>query len=212
MLPFGQLMLPVIGVVAIGLLVIGVKQFFFSQPQPPMIVAVPQEGSSQVPPSTSNANDGSSQTVDRNSGPAPIESIATPIEHTPVNKEPVESYVAVPVTDEEPASQKDSSPNTETTPKASLTEPQTSDRLNGEVQNAVWGVQIGAFTAESSAKTLLTRAREQGFDGNIDRAKINGSVFYRVQIPSGKTRRLAKEMAEKLRVKGYPTLVVNLAP
>lgn len=211
-------MLPVIGVVAIGLLVIGIKLFFFPDPQTPVLMAIPERASE---------TDISKQEVSPPLANNPIEvsdNFAQPVETHPKVK-PAEAkkpapILAVPVTGKEQAAPK-IDPTQKITPTTVTTKKESSESTSAKTTNgtsttvtqetqATWGVQVGAFTAKESASSVLSKVKAQGFACELNQAQVNGKIFYRVRVLSGNSKESATAMAQKLKNKGYPTLVVPL--
>lgn len=210
MFPFGQLMLPVIGVVAIGLLVIGVKLFFFAGPESPVIVAIP-EASHETPAQVVDRSAQESSTRTEPSSAPPKKASTT--DRTSSQPAATEQVLAVPVTDSPEAAPVEST-STASSGQGEKRRAGTkgSTATSAHPLEGNWAVQIGAFSVKSSAETLLTKAQAQGFNGKISQARIDGKTFYRVQIPSGNTRETALALSERLKGNGYPTLIVNLTP
>lgn len=218
MFPFGQLMLPVIGVVAIGLLVIGIKLFFFSGQETPMIVAAPESTVEKTVFSQTNSEQEQVKIPSSgNSTPLPVVSPVPKVD--PVKTAKVKPVLAVPVTQDAqaaphivPSQGKTSVAKTDEKTAVPTSAPETEEEAALHVQKnqTGWGVQIGAFSVRKSADSVLSKVKKQGFEGELNQAQINGKVFYRVRVPSGSSRESANAMARKLKAKGYPTLIVAL--
>ena len=212
MFPFGQLMLPVIGVVAIGLLVIGVKLFFFGEPEAPLIVTVPAANQETTSSVVARPAPESPKTPEPTTTPS---NKTTPAATAPIKPAASGQVLAVPVTDTA-GSPPAKTPST--TSSVHEKEKETSEPSSGKTTSTTapltgsWGVQIGAFSVKSSAEALLSKAQAQGFNGTVSQALIDGKTFYRVQIPSGNSRETALALSERLKKNGYPTLIVGLTP
>lgn len=218
MFPFGQLMLPVIGVVAIGLLVIGIKLFFFPSSDTSVVMVIPEKASEH---SISKQPLSSPKTVSSSEGDTDIaQPVATSTKVEPVQSAKAQPVLAVPVTEKTTAAPR-IEPSPEKTPaavKADKKSPEpasvhkakeVSPPKKQDIKSA-WGVQIGAFTAKAAANSVLAKISAQGLVGELNQAQVNGKVFYRVRVPSGNSRESAITLAQKLKDKGYPTLIVPM--
>jgi len=205
-IPFGDIMLPVIGLVAVGLLIVGVKLFFLSGPKAPSYSPVsqhPPAASQEVPPKAEAvpAEQVASRPAQK---PAPVkepvlaapvgEQSATPSAASP-GKQATENTTARPVKQPEPAKKTESAaPQKPATPAGS----------------SKWGVQIGAFTTNSRAETARQQAVKAGYSPVIRTAVVKGKTYYRVVVPAGNERRDANELSERLKKSGFPIYVVSM--
>ena len=187
-------MLPIVGVVALGILILGIRLFFLPASPP-----VPR--AEQLAPSTPSVP----------SLPAePTEVVVAPEVGT---ARP--AVVAVPVTDGE---EKGSSPKA--TPSAPSSQPQTTPTVKPAkpvppppppaAVKGSWGVQVGAFTTPAAAEGLAAKLRSSGESVLVVKADVGGKLYYRVRVVAGTTRQDAEKKAMTLKGQGYPTLVVSL--
>ncbi len=209
--PFGDIMLPVIGLVAVGLLIVGVKMFFLSG----------DKSRSYNPP------------VARTSPASPQKTTEKPVAALPVNSSPAadqktagksggEIALAVPAgssREEIPASKEESpiaappekTPEKESKKAAPAKTPGPSEKQGAPSAEASrWGVQIGAFSTKESAESLRQQASKSGFSSAVTTAVVGGKTFYRVTVPAGKERLSAENLSEKLQKAGFPVLVVEV--
>ena len=201
MFAFGQLMLPIVGIIAVGLLVIGVKLFFLPtskggslyQPEVSRSVTATPTRSLQ-PEELDNPSASNAASVQKGDGPVAIpvgQSQATgitPSTKTNGQKQAVEK-TAVPAKPV-PGSEK---------PIATTVPSPTSGN---------WTVQIGAFTDKGQAEQLANKARKEGYTVLVAQGDVKGVLYYRVRIVAGKSRGEALELEKKLKASGYPTYVV----
>lgn len=196
-IPFGDIMLPVIGLVAVGLLIVGVKLFFLSgeKYKPYMPLPIHQEESSTPTPSVENPQ----------------------IQPTQPEKEgAAEAVLAIPVA---PSGSSGSRVRVETPSKPSPVVKPPSPPRSPEVKrpssppapsNSRWGVQIGSFTARQSAETVRRQAQRAGFKASILTGKVRGKTYYRVTVPAGNTRTEAVSLSKRLANSGFPVFVVSI--
>ncbi len=193
-IPFGDIMLPVIGLVAVGLLIVGVKLFFLSgdRNKPYTPLPIHQEEKS-----------------------TPTPSVATPqIQPGHPEKEGAsEAILAVPVA---PGGNTGRGVKVETAAPPPAIKPKTPPRPP-EIQspapppsNSRWGVQIGSFSARRSAETVQQQAERAGFRATILTGKVRGKTYYRVTVPAGNTRAEAVSLSQRLTKSGFPVFVVSI--
>lgn len=213
--PFGDIMLPVIGLVAVGLLIVGVKMFFLSG----------DKSSSYNPPVA--------RTIPAAPQKAPVKEVVpvpVPVQPSPPAAQKAEGKgdvaLAVPagssgeaspaVQGESPiASPPESKPEgtaKKTQPKkhpVSVQKPATPP-TTPSMKDSRWGVQIGAFTSKESAESVRKQASKSGYSTALTKAVVQGKTYYRVTVPAGKDRPSAVSLSEKIKNAGYPVLVVEV--
>lgn len=206
-IPFGDIMLPVIGLVAVGLLIVGVKLFFLSGPKAPSYSPV-----SQQPPAAR-------QEVPPKAEAVPTEQVASRTAHQAApEKEPV---LAAPVGGQAAAPSATSPARTQTNENttarpvkqpepARKPEPAAPQKPAPPASSSKWGVQIGAFTTNSRAETARQEAIKAGYSPVIRTAVVKGKTYYRVVVPAGNERRDANELSERLKKSGFPIYVVSM--
>ena len=212
MIPFGDIMLPVIGLVAVGLLIVGVKLFFLSGPKNP--------GYSPISPTVPAA---SRQETPQ---PAPVSSKPAAPSRPPVPDN--HAVLAAPVGASQPVTVVSSPSGTKSSPVASSPAAQPGQKTPApspskpaarqpappspppSAANSRWGVQIGSFTARDGAETVRQQAARAGFSSVITSALVNGKTYFRVTVPAGNDRQQANNLAEKLTKAGFPVFVVGM--
>lgn len=202
-IPFGDIMLPVIGLAAVGLLIVGVKLFFLSGPKipeyKPMVYANAQpknqEEVSPVMPSVQVAevspptSPGGNKTVlaapvgSKSAGGSPPVKVAT-AKPSPVAAPPPPKKVAAP--------------------------PQPAAKPLPPPANSKWGVQIGSFGTKKGAETVQQQAAKAGYRAAVTSAVVNGKTYYRVTVPAGNDRNSANSLAKTLEKAGFPVFVLEI--
>ena len=202
---FGQLMLPLVGIVALGLLVVGVKLFF-----------LPGEngGASVLSSGQDFVSEKNSLVALPGTKPTPTSPQKTPNPtHSALSpNSPETMQIAVPVTHKDQILQ----PRNESTSKPVVHSPVASPSstsappptLSGK--NFSWGVQVGAFTKRDQAISLMKKLQKIETNVLITTGTVNGKTYYRVRVAAGQTRQDAEKLERKLRQKGYPTLIVHM--
>jgi cell division septation protein DedD len=185
-------MLPLVGILALGLLVLGVRLLFMT---PGNDVTYPEPSSRMT---DEPAVDMPSSTVVPQNGPSPDQIVAVPVQdgqETVVN----------------PAASNPAQPNTTPKPESYVSKPSTAPKTvpSVSVSSGVWVVQIGAFTTRDAAETLARDARGKTYEAFIVKAEVGGKTYFRVRIGAGSQRSDAENLAGDLAAKGYPTLVTR---
>lgn len=229
MFPFGDIMLPVIGLVALGLLIVGVKMFFLPQdarktyePVPEPSPAVEKQVEPVKPQSEKNATVQEKPKISKTTtertpqGSEQVSKTATPVsqaESKPIIDEggkPAEKTGIITVQEKQDMIAKPVQDD-------KATQTQVSQEKQDPVQQPVtktgetgWGVQIGSFASRESADTLAKKVSSAGYNVSVTEATVSGKRYHRVTVIAGETRNSALEMEQKLKKEGYPTFVTSL--
>ncbi|GAB1399326.1 SPOR domain-containing protein [Aminivibrio sp.] len=210
-IPFGDIMLPVIGLVAVGLLIVGVKMFFLSGDKSAPYTPPPARTSRAAPQKPPVREAVPSSTL-----PSP------PREEKPEGKGGGEVALAVPAGSsgkaapaEEGESPIASPPDSKPAGAAKKPQPQKPPApiekpKAPSMRESRWGVQIGAFSSRESAESLRKQVSNSGYSAAVTTAVVEGKTFYRVTVAAGKERSSAVSLSEKLQNAGYPVLVVEV--
>ncbi|MBL3538911.1 SPOR domain-containing protein [Aminivibrio sp.] len=212
MIPFGDIMLPVIGLVAVGLLIVGVKLFFLSGPKTPgyspvapTVPAAARQETPQQPSSRGKAATPSRPPATDNQAvlAAPVGS-SRPVVFVPEGAGTKSSPVAAP-----PSAQPAPKAPPASSSKPSAKQPAVQSPAPSAAKSR-WGVQIGSFTAREGAETVRQQAAKAGFSSVITAALVNGKTYFRVTVPAGNDRKAADNLADKLTKAGFPVFVVGM--
>ncbi|MCF7934813.1 MAG: SPOR domain-containing protein [Synergistales bacterium] len=211
MFAFGQLMLPIVGIVAIGLLIVGVKLFFLPTSS--------DGGPDHSPGTQQQTTAGSGQDVtatpavtmeEESQGPSQSggDDAGAPANgQTEHDTDGGDDIVAVPVGDEPDAGAGGGTGGSTGDQGAADA---TQEDQGSTPQNGTWGVQIGAFKTNEQAKNVAREARSEGFSTRIMSAVVNGTQYYRVRVVAGDSREESRQIETRLQELGYPTLIVRL--
>jgi cell division septation protein DedD len=66
-----------------------------------------------------------------------------------------------------------------------------------------WTVQVNAFPEEKSAKTLVDRLRDKGYNAYLSESRVQGRVWYRVRVGRFESRDEAEKTQESLKRKEH---------
>ncbi|HMA82066.1 MAG TPA: SPOR domain-containing protein, partial [Candidatus Binatia bacterium] len=84
----------------------------------------------------------------------------------------------------------------------------TETASNGESKESgkTWRAQVNAFPDERSAKLIVDRLKNKGYNAYVTEVQNRGKTWYRVNVGKFGTRDEADKMVEKLRAKeNFPT-------
>ncbi len=203
---FGHFMLPIVGLVAVGILVLGVRLFFFPSSREE-IVKPAEEPAVAVQPGVQEGN----VVTTGNEGE---EIIAVPEGNVPVKKEPEPPKKTVPEkTETKPETRKTASSQptaesgTPTVPKSPVSQAKSPDPSSKGVK---WGVQVGAFKEKTNAEKLVKKLKEEGFVAILSEMKSGENALTKVVVLAGELRLDADKLSKTLQEKGYPVLVLKL--
>ena len=190
---FGQIMIPLVGLVAIGLLYLGVKMFFFA----PVKTISNQAGAPDIVAQPAPSVSGESAKTPTVAAPS------VPIEEPSLDSKNV---IAVPST-ESPARSAEKVTKGEV---AGAQAPQPSVKVSQPSEGG-WGVQVGSFTEKWRADEVKKKLESAGYANRVRiiEATVNGKLYYRVQVYAGTETSDAKELEKKLKDMDLPTLVVK---
>jgi cell division septation protein DedD len=91
-------------------------------------------------------------------------------------------------------------PPVETARKSALDAPR-----EGKESGAVWRAQINAFPDDRSAKQLVERLKNKGYNAYVSEAQYRGKTWYRVSVGKYSSREEAEKIVETLRTReNYP--------
>lgn len=214
---FGQIIIPLVGLIAVGLLYLGVKMFFFSptkmvsnQIKTSEIVAQPtpteNEERNQMPSATSAT---SSYPAENNYPAPPVTSktiAPVPIEEPTLGK----NVIAVPSVNVAPKATNSTKAKSENI-KTNITKKAPASTNGSRISNGGWGVQVGSFTEKWRADEVKNKLENAGYGNKVRiiEAVVNGKKYYRVQVYAGGDVSDAKQLEKKMQGMGLPTFVVR---
>lgn len=208
---FGHFMLPLVGLVAVGVLVLGIRLFFFPSPEGE-IAQQAVEGIQEASPtggqpenlSTATTGGSGGEVVAVPEGTAPVAGV-----HAPKTKE------VPPKPETKTAVQKTPNPvpapatSAATTVKPTAAQVQSKPPVETNVKEA-WNVQVGAFKDRVNAENLVKKLKQEGFPARLIETKAGEAILVKVLVRAGAERAEADKLAKVLAEKGYPILVVQM--
>ncbi|AFM21511.1 hypothetical protein Anamo_0874 [Acetomicrobium mobile DSM 13181] len=205
---FGQIMIPLVGLIAIGLLYLGVKMFFFT---PTRIVndkanIPPAEIEAQPAPISNHADTGPAKPASKAPGTSAKATPSVPIEEPLASSKNV---VAVPSSESSAAKSTKAASKTTTDGLEAKTSQQPS--ATSQPSKGGWGVQVGSFTEKWRADEVKGKLEKAGYGNQVRivEAVVNGKRYYRVQVYAGGDVSDAKQLEKKMQDMNLPTFVVK---
>ena len=191
MFAFGQIMLPLVGIVAVAILILGIKMFFLP----------PKSGDTSRP--VVKQEDPISASVPKQNN----------VPSSPTAKEASKGKVVMACQSARfhcgaeckfPQAESPSTPSNVATSKTTSTAAPPTTSVAKETK---WCVQVGSFTERARAESVMRSLKEKGYSGLIAQAEVSGKTYFRVRVPAGNSREEANALENKLKGDGFPTLV-----
>lgn len=202
-------MLPIVGVVALGILILGIRLFFL-----PSHSSVSSERIVPATPSVPSLPAEQEEPAAFSETPATLKTavVAVPVSAGDASLSSPKAALPAPQQQQaQPKTQPKAQPTTVAKPAQSPSAPPlNSPPSASSAPKGGWGVQVGAFTAPSAAESLAAKLRSSGESVVVVKASLGGKLYYRVRVVAGATRQEAEKKSVTLKAQGYPTLVVSL--
>lgn len=237
-LNFGDMMMPLLGVILVVILLLGLKILFFGgkKDTAPSVDFPPAVGQPQaLLPETPAGGDSTEPQLPVATSPLPelpsLDDIpAVTVDAMEVT--PVQDVPLYPVTNTSSSTAKSTAKaapaqtraKATTQPKAvSKTAPAKTTAAKSTApakapstpkvtapQGKGYSVQAGSFTSEKSANDVVATMRSAGLSARVERAEVKGRAFFRVFVTGGSTEAEAKATESKIKTLGkFDTLVVK---
>ena len=237
-LNFGDMMMPLLGVILVVILLLGLKILFFGgkKDTAPSVDFPPAVGQPQaLLPETPAGGDSSEPQLPVATSPLPelpsLDDIpavtvdameVTPVQDVPLY--PVTSTSSSTTKSTAKAAPAQTRAKATTQPKAvSKTAPAKTTAAKPTApakapstpkvtapQGKGYSVQAGSFTSEKSANDVVATMRSAGLSARVERAEVKGRAFFRVFVTGGSTEAEAKATESKIKTLGkFDTLVVK---
>ncbi|MDL2263381.1 SPOR domain-containing protein [Synergistaceae bacterium OttesenSCG-928-I11] len=217
MLAFGHIALPLAAVIAVGLLFIGIKLFFLSPSETGVVEVTSETPVTVVETTQPDTTESAQQTADATSMVAGDGNVA-PSQETretavtlagPITQGSSTETSSASGASSAAQSSAPSRPGA-TTGTSSGSAPQVASRPSVQTGalTSKYGVQIGAFTRQEGANSVVEEVTKQGYVAAVSSAESSGKTYHRVRVAAGDTKEEAERLAAELKQKGYPVLVV----
>ena len=199
---FGRLILPLTLVMALALLYLSVKLFFFApekfvMEQPPLdihkdeFLVLPGD---KRPPAGGFTDD--------------MEDEVTITPQKEPQKEPPKRVVQPQVVVKKPAApvktKRDDPPGGNA---AASVRTKPAVKTEGGVR---WDIQIGGFSAKEGAELTVRQAKEAGYAVYIVDAVLNGKPFYKVRVKGEADKKASAALSKRLEKAGFPVYLVEI--
>ncbi|BDF78268.1 SPOR domain-containing protein [Pyramidobacter piscolens] len=211
--PFGDFMLPILGVVALGIVVVGIRLLWAPNPPKPTVITQPRpiaqhQSAGIVAGKKAGAEDGVVTKKEKIDNVI----IAQPVQRKSDSRSQTENRPGTPSGEGgDNASQKSPSQ-----PRAARVEPKKGDAAPGENRVVVRGgsidkslfiIQCGSYTDRAAANAVVSSLQKMGHSAVVRQAEVRGKNYYRVIVAGGRDRAVADEIAKDIKAAGHPVLV-----
>ena len=213
MLAFGHIALPLAAVIAVGLLFIGIKLFFLSPSETGVVEVTSETPVTVVETAQPDTTESAQQTADAASMVAGDGNV-TPSQETRETAVtlagPITQGSSTETSSASGAQSSASSRPSVTTGTSSGSTSQAASRPSVQTGalTSKYGVQIGAFTRQEGANSVVEEVTKQGYVAAVSSTESSGKTYHRVRVAAGDTKEEAERLAAELKQKGYPVLVV----
>lgn len=207
--PFGDFMLPILGVVALGIVVVGIRLLWAPNPPKPTVITQPR-------PITQHQSAGI--VGDKKDGVVTKKEkidnviIAQPVQRKSGGRSQSEDRPAT--TSGEGG--ENVSAKILSQPRAARVDPKKGDAAPGENRVVVRGgsidkslfiIQCGSYTDRAAANAVVSSLQKMGHSAVVRQAEVRGKNYYRVIVAGGRERAVADEIAKDIKAAGHPVLV-----
>ena len=187
LIPFGDIMLPVIGLVGLGLLIFGIKVFFIPES------VNPDEQYQQI--IADKRTDTGNVVYQKEASKMKNDEVFIAV---PMNTEDTVDLAVKTVPEKKAVVKKRKKP------VAVIKHLKKSQSVSLKGEKIAWYVQVGAFKQVDASNQMEKDVISKGFKPLIKKSMVNGALFYKVLVPGGATREQALKVGSKLANLGYP--------
>ena len=210
--PFGDFMLPILGIVALGIVVMGIRILWGpSEADKPTGVAQPRPAQSQDV-SQSASEKSSSVPKSSASGKETVDDviIAQPVRRGGRTQSGSAGTESAKNTGSAAGQKNDAGQQqvTKVEPKNDRSAGGKSAIVRaGSIDKSQFVVQCGSYTDRSAANSVVASLKKIGYTAVVRQAEVRGKNYFRVVVAGGSSRELADEIASNIKEAGYPVLV-----
>lgn len=211
-------MLPILGIIALGIVVVGIRILWGpSEPDKPTVVAQPRPSQSQdAAINVSGKSTAGSQTSASDKETVSDVVIAQPVhrggrtQNSSSSAENVKNGGSSTSGEKNDAGQQrvvKVEPKNENTPSGSAGSGKSAIVRAGSIDKSQFVVQCGSYTERNAANSVVASLKKIGYSAVVRKAEVRGKTYYRVVVAGGSDRALANEIASYIKEAGYPVLV-----
>ena len=222
--PFGDFMIPILGVIALGIVVVGIRLLWSPSLPKPAIIAQPKSARNapvvqkvvvknetpasqeDVAPKTSSGEEG---TVSKKVAVRDV-LIAQPVQKASSGKAATDRLNA----GDRPVLQVTGG----TIQNAPRTEPKKAEAPRevekkspvvraASAESSAFVVQCGSYTTRSAANSVVASLKKLGHNPVVRKADVNGKTYFRVIVGGGADRPQADKVAAVIKAAGHPVFV-----
>lgn len=213
--PFGDFMLPILGVIALGIVVVGLRILWSPSAPKATVIAQPRPSTAQaVQKAETPAQDESSNAANDSAALTKQEEVSDVVIAQPVRKDTgktANSESAAPAKNTAPKPAQ--TPVTKVAPKKE--QPQRSQPAAqkptviraGSIDKSQLVVQCGSYSDRTAANSVVASLKKIGYTAVVRKADVRGKTYFRVIVAGGNDRAVANEIAKSIKEAGHPVLV-----
>ncbi len=212
--PFGDFMLPILGVIALGIVVVGLRILWGPSSPKSNLIAQPRPADSQSTTANQETKNDAHAIVQELTKQEEVSDvvIAQPVQSE--GEKTAESTPQVSVSENKnpppapkaPVKKQAPQPVAKPEPKKGPAPKQTAIRA-GSIDKSQFVVQCGSYSELSSANSVVTSLKKIGLMAVVRKAEVRGKTYFRVIVAGGNDRAVANEVAKKVQEAGHPVLV-----
>ncbi len=212
--PFGDFMLPILGVIALGIVLVGLRILWKPSSPKSDLIAPPRQSASQTVTVNQETKSDAHAIVQELTKQEEVSDIviAQPVqsegektaESTPrVSMSENKNSPAAPKT---PVKKQPPQPAPKPEPKKEPAPKQAAIRA-GSIDKSQFVVQCGSYSELTSANSVVASLKKIGLMAVVRKAEVRGKTYFRVIVAGGNDRAVAEQVAKRVQEAGHPVLV-----
>ncbi len=227
--PFGDFMLPILGVIALGIVVVGLRILWGPSSPKSNLIAQPKTTSSAPTVTITQMENGSASAVTQGVTKQEEISDVDVVVAGPVAKDGGKTAEPAPSAGRTENKNLSATSNAPVAPKTSAAPPTTAKGQSsqpaakpepkkvsvpkqttvsaGSIDKSQFVVQCGSYSELSSANSVVASLKKIGLMAVVRKAEVRGKIYFRVIVAGGNDRAVAEEVAKRVQEAGYPVLV-----
>ena len=226
--PFGDFMIPILGVIALGIVIVGIRLLWSPSLPKPAVTAQPKTTRNapvieRVAASSENTA-GKEETAPKNSSAEEEGTVSKKVAVRDVLiAQPVQKNSGKAATDRVSVSDRSAlqtndvviqnapqrTPRTEPKKAEPPREPEKKPAavVRASADTSAFVVQCGSYTTRSAANSVVASLKKLGHNSVVRKAEVNGKTYFRVIVGGGADRTQADKVAAVIKAAGHPVFV-----
>ena len=226
--PFGDFMIPILGVIALGIVVVGIRLLWSPSVPNPAIIAQPKSTRNAPVVERVSANNenaaGQEENASKSSSGEEEGSVSKKVAVRDVLiAQPVQRNSGKAASDRLSVSDRSSAqadtpviqiqsqraPRPEPKKAEVQREPEKKAPVvaRASAESSAFVVQCGSYTTRSAANSVVASLKKLGHSPVVRKAEVNGKTYFRVIVDGGADRAQADKVAVGIKASGHPVFV-----